>query len=47
MMMEELSLETLWFKNKETIQKGQNLKSSNTAPSSKTFRDEMDSCYEF
>jgi hypothetical protein len=37
---EEPSLETLWFKNKETMEKVQNLKSSNTAPSSKTFRDE-------
>jgi hypothetical protein len=37
---EEPSLEMLWFKNKETMEKVQNLKSSNTAPSSKTFRDE-------
>jgi hypothetical protein len=37
----EPSLETLWFKNKETLEIVQNLKSSNTAPSSKTFRDEV------
>jgi hypothetical protein len=30
-----------WFKNKETMEKVQNLKTSDTAPSSKTFRDEM------
>jgi hypothetical protein len=38
---EEPFFETLWFKNKETMEKVQNLKSSNTAPSSKTFRDEL------
>jgi hypothetical protein len=38
---EEPSLETLWFKNKEMMEKVQNLRSSNTAPLSKTFRDEL------
>jgi hypothetical protein len=41
MTREEPSLETLWFKNKETMEKFQNLKSNNTAPSSKAFRDEL------
>jgi hypothetical protein len=40
---EEPSLETLWFKNKETMENVQNVKkSSKTAPLSKTFRDEPD-----
>jgi hypothetical protein len=29
------------YRNKETMEKVQNLKSINTAPSSKTFRDEL------
>jgi hypothetical protein len=30
-----------WFINKKTMEKVQNLKNSNTTPSSKTFRDEL------
>jgi hypothetical protein len=35
------SLETMWLQNVETIDKVQRIDSSNTAPSSKTFRDEL------
>jgi hypothetical protein len=41
MTREEPSLEMLWFKNKETMEKDQILKNNNTAPSSKTFRGEL------
>jgi hypothetical protein len=40
MTTEETSLETLWLQNKGTMEKVQKLDRSNTAPSSKTFRDE-------
>jgi hypothetical protein len=43
---EEPSLETQWFKNKDTMEKIQNLRSSSTAPSSKTFRDERLDIYQ-
>jgi hypothetical protein len=40
MTREQPSLETLWLQNIETIEKVQRTGRSNTAPSSKTFRDE-------
>jgi hypothetical protein len=40
-MREEPSLETLWLKNIKTMDKVQITDRSDTAPSSKTFRDEM------
>jgi hypothetical protein len=36
---EEPSLETLWLRNMETMEKVQKIDRSYTAPSSKTFRD--------
>jgi hypothetical protein len=41
MTREEPSLETLWLQNIRTMDKVQIIDRSNTAPSSKTFRDEM------
>jgi hypothetical protein len=41
MMREEPSLETLWLQNIRTMDKVQITDRSNTAPSSKTFRDEL------
>jgi hypothetical protein len=41
MMREEPSLEMLWLQNIETMDKVQRIDRSNTAPSSKTFRDEL------
>jgi hypothetical protein len=40
MTREEPSLETLWLKNIGTMEKVQKIDHSNTAPLSKTFRDE-------
>jgi hypothetical protein len=40
MTREQPSLETLWLQNIETMDKVQRIDCSNTAPSSKTFRDE-------
>jgi hypothetical protein len=40
MTREEPSLETLWLQNIETVDEVQRIDRSNTAPSSKTFRDE-------
>jgi hypothetical protein len=41
MTREEPSLETLWLKNIKSMDKIQIIDRSNTAPSSKTFRDGM------
>jgi hypothetical protein len=41
MTREEPSLETLWLKNIGTMEKVKKIHRSNTAPSSKTFRDEL------
>jgi hypothetical protein len=41
MTREEPSLETLWLQNIRTMEKVQIIDRSNTAPSSKTFRDEL------
>jgi hypothetical protein len=41
MTREEPSLETLWFQNIRTMDKVQIIDHRKTAPSSKTFRDEL------
>jgi hypothetical protein len=41
MTREEPSLEMLWLKNIEMMDKVQKIDCSNTTPSSKTFRDEF------
>jgi hypothetical protein len=41
MTREEPSLETLWLRNKETMEKVQKIDRSYIAPPSKTFRDEL------
>jgi hypothetical protein len=41
MMREEPSLEMSWLQNIRTIDKAQIIDRSNTAPSSKTFRDKL------
>jgi hypothetical protein len=45
MKREEPSLETLWLKNIGAVDKVQNIDRSNTAPSSKIFRNEFNSLY--